>query len=106
MKNNTQGLINSLLREIELINESKIIYLKELSHRVLEINQRLDSVRNDLELENRHIIGKKAIGISMKTEKEVKVTCSGVKCCDDFNIKPLFVGENGQILKVLTYEWI
>ena len=58
MKNNTQGLINSLLREIELINESKIIYLKELSHRELEINQRLDYVRNDLELENRNIIGK------------------------------------------------
>lgn len=106
MKNNTQGLIDSLLREIELINESRSIYLKELSNRELEIRERLNSIRNNLELENRHIIGKKAIGISMKTEKEVNVTCSGVKCCEDFNIKPLFVGENGQILKVLTYEWV
>jgi hypothetical protein len=87
--------IDKVDEKINLLNEQKNM----LYHKLKEIKQYIEN-------DNKHLIGKKAKCIQEDNSNvELICECSKVICKDDFNIKPLFSYKGKKII-VSNYEWL
>jgi hypothetical protein len=91
-----------LLKKIDQLNESILSLEKEKQN----IYTKLSLYKKEIEKNNSHLIGKKAICTHIDNPNQVECICTGIIALDDYqSIKPLF-SKNGKKYIVDTYEWI
>jgi hypothetical protein len=93
--------IISLLKELDLIVSQK----QELAKRELEIGQKLNSYRKQIEADNSNLIGKKATATNFHGFTTT-VVCDFVKCTNNFDIIPFFKDLKGREFEAEIFEWV
>lgn len=97
-----KDLITAIFFQINQIDNS----ITDLRKEKQSLFEKLSLIKKEIEFENKHLIGKRAIANIENGTKNISVICTGVKCLDDFSIKPLFnITKSKKKVTVDYYEW-
>lgn len=92
----------SLLRDIDLLSDD----IRSLEKKKKDYYEQLKSLKLNIELENKHKIGKKAICDKMGYGKELECICIAVICNNDYDgVRPIFT-HAGNKIEYINYRWI
>ena len=91
-----------LLGMIDKMNDQ----IRTLESQKISVYQKLGEYKREIEKQNSHLIGRKAICVNIYNPKPVECICTAVLALDDYeSVKPLF-SRNGKKYIVETYDWV
>ncbi len=90
-------------KECDLLNER----INNLRKKEQSIRLEISNIKKSIELENKHLIGKKAIcsNADDPTFNNIECVCSYVHCTDSFDVAPKFTHKGKKVL-VDYYKWL
>jgi hypothetical protein len=91
------------LKQCDLINDE----ISSLKIKEQTIRGEISQIKKQIENENNHLIGKKALCsiLSVPTFQNLECVCSAVKCNELFEIQPLFT-RMGKKVSIDFYNWL